>query len=134
MKVKSKCSLPIRSLRHLNKLYLKGNYITRTGARVLATILPSLQKLKKLGLKGIHTDDESQQQLFTAVGSLRYLKKLVLSNTTISRTGVATLVAVLPTLHRLTRIFLLQVEDDDDGTFKRELVEAAVSLGVRVDD
>ena len=122
----------VGSLRCLKELYLTKTYISQTGALALANSLPSLQLLQILQLGKMFNGNESQKQLFIAVGSLRYLRMLDLSETTISQTVVATLVGVLPTLLPAASIFIPEVEYDDDGKFKRELEEAADSLGVQV--
>ena len=124
-------STAVGSLRCLKILYLTyKTYIAHTGALTLADSLLSLEFFKILQVGMMFNGNESHIKLFPAVGSLRYLMDLDLSETTISQTVVATLVGVLPSLHPAASIFIPEVEYDDDETFKRELEEAADSLGV----
>ena len=115
----------LRGLRFLEELDLEVIKMTKAGVAALADVIPSLGLLKKLRLYCISFKDTSDDQLFTAVGSLSFLNKLKLSGSTITQAGANSLTTTLPRLRNLRKFVLPRIENDEDGTLRKNLQEAA---------
>ena len=113
----------LRGLRFLEELDLERIEMTKAGVAALADVIPSLGLLKKLRLKCISIS--SDDQLFTAVGSLSFLNELELLGSTITQAGANSLTTTLPRLRNLRKFRLPKIENDEDGTLRKNLQEAA---------
>ena len=115
----------LRGLRFLEELDLYEIEITKAGVAALADVMPSLGLLKKLRLYYMSFKDTSNDQLFTAVGSLSFLNELELWLSKITQAGANSLTTTLPRLRNLRKFHLPLIENDEDGTLRKNLKEAA---------
>ena len=104
------------NLKFLKELHLVCWYITESGIKTLAHVLPSLTLLEKLVLKWScwSDDDECDEQLFAALGNLKYLKELHLVSWNITESSTKTLAHVLPSLAFLEKLVLERNDFNDD--------------------
>ena len=115
----------VGKLKCLKVLLLFCTKITKSGAEVLAQVLPSMLSLEEIILESVTFNNGSEEQLFRGVGKCKYLKGLGISGTEITQEGAVALADALSLLAFFETLILFNivfVHGSDTKVFNDELI------------